>query len=198
MAVISVTWSASPSLVSYNFDWGSVPAYFGGLALLATCYVIGRDRSEKMRVNAEKVAAWAVKDEEGWRILVRNAGDLPCTRVIVWGNRGYRSRPDGTPRLSLSKFVGSEADGRMKPRYLTVIGPGETVTAVEVPLADGPLRVRSLDFRDAAGRDWERRDDNLARRRYGRYSRRRIWVKRQIRKAVDAWNSRRKPSPQHE
>jgi hypothetical protein len=57
-------------------DWGSVPAYFGGLALVLTIMVMLRDRQEKIRGQANQIAAWVERsydDSEPHRVVVKNA-----------------------------------------------------------------------------------------------------------------------------
>src|SRR3712207_1663919 len=84
---------ASPVMTSV--DWGSVPAYFGGVALAFTAATIWRDRKIRERGQAERVAAWSEKTQDGWKLWVRNASDLPVSAVYVEAiPRGESSRAD--------------------------------------------------------------------------------------------------------
>jgi hypothetical protein len=141
-------------------DWGSVPAYFGGIALVLTLTVLVRDRRERVRAQADKIAAWVQRgreDNEPHRVVIRNAGDLPCTDLRIWWTVGYR-----TPAaLRFSKTFGADTDGGgKKPRYEHAIGPGETVVLHET---HEDCAVRAFAFTDAAGRQWLRRGARLTR-----------------------------------
>ncbi|MFJ1761544.1 hypothetical protein ACIOD2_14580 [Amycolatopsis sp. NPDC088138] len=152
-------------------DWGSVPAYFGGIALVLTLIVLFRDRREKIRAQADRVAAWVQRgraDGELHRVVVKNAGDLPCTDLRIWWTVGYR-----TPaKLRFSKVFGADTDGHRKPRYEHAVGPGETLVLLETA---EDCAVRGLEFTDAAGRQWSRIDARLVRQGTLRRRVRRTW-----------------------
>ncbi|MEU8635997.1 hypothetical protein AB0C38_27860 [Amycolatopsis sp. NPDC048633] len=141
-------------------DWGNVPAYFGGLALVLTLTVVQRDRREKVRDQANKVAAWVQRsrtENEPHRILIKNASDLPCTSLLIWSTVGYRN----PSALRLSKTFGEDTDrGGKKPDYEHAVGPGETIVLLET---SEDCAVRGLEFVDAAGRRWSRYGSQLVR-----------------------------------
>ncbi|GAB3166213.1 hypothetical protein GCM10027258_89980 [Amycolatopsis stemonae] len=141
-------------------DWGSVPAYFGGLALVLTLTVIQRDRREKVRDQANKVAAWVQRSrdyQDPHRIVIKNASDLPCTSLRIWWTVGYRN----PSALRLSKTFGADTDGGgKKPHYEHAVGPGETIVLLETR---EDCAVRRFEFVDAAGRRWLREGARLDR-----------------------------------
>ena len=137
-----------------SVDWGNLPAYFGGLAFLATVGIIGRDHRERIREQANHLAAWVDADGEKQEVVVRNASDLPVFRIAV-----YLRGPAKSPRISLSKYAADSATGYLKPQRRGSIGPGATVTLKAYEI--GPVRVIGLDFTDAAGVQWERRGSKL-------------------------------------
>lgn len=161
-----------------------MPAYFGGIALMATIFILWRDRTEKIREQAQKVAGWVSKDDSYYYISVRNASDLPCSRLTVLGNAGYHRDSEGRVRISLSKFEGDGVDGHLKPGYFSVIGPGATIETHKVPSKRGPVRLRKIEFMDAAGRNWSREEGALRVRRPSRaraiFHRVRRWVRRKV------------------
>src|SRR5712691_1022024 len=72
--------------VPMKIEWGNVPGYFGAIALILTIGTIQRDHRERSRVQASKIAVWAVppkvEDEKiQFCVLLRNASDLPVTEV---------------------------------------------------------------------------------------------------------------------
>ncbi|WP_204807163.1 hypothetical protein [Mycobacterium riyadhense] len=140
-------------------DWGTVPAYFGGFALLVTAGTLWRDYRERARDQANKVAAWVKKglDGEDHQVLLKNASDLPCTAIAVAVTEGYKRQP----KLSLSKMFGHSTD-RYRWYYIHAVGPDETLILRQTPI---PVAVRHLEFTDAAGRKWARRENSLIRRR---------------------------------
>jgi hypothetical protein len=136
----------------YNFgrlnemalDWGSVPAYFGGIALAFTAATIWRDRKKSEREQAQRVAGWLEKDQQGTTVLrVRNASDLPVFHVFA--------------ESTLAQLKGE------RPQ----IGPGATeklgFKPEEVKIEQPPR----MTFTDAAGRRWERTEAGKL-KRYGR------------------------------
>jgi hypothetical protein len=136
-------------------DWGTVPGYIGGLALLLTVITIRNDRIEKRREQANKVAAWPLRDESGaWKIAMRNASDLPVTNPSVGYNAGRRPG-----RLLLSK-AGPGADIKRKPQYRRLIPPNETIY-VDVRFDVDEVLVTWFEFVDAAGRRWIRTNGGL-------------------------------------
>jgi hypothetical protein len=61
-------------------DWGNVPEYFSGLALLVAVATFSRARRDALRSQADKVAAWGAEPEDGRpKIVLRNSSDLPVT-----------------------------------------------------------------------------------------------------------------------
>jgi hypothetical protein len=140
-----------------HVEWGDVPSYFGGLALLVTIGIVSRDRREKERLQADRVAAWATRNDSGFQLFVRNASDLPVSRAAIYAAAGATGfDKDGSLVVSLSKFDSEGGVRNLKPRYVDVIGPGETTEVFAVDLDRGPLAVRSFEFVDAAGRSWRR------------------------------------------
>lgn len=134
-----------------------VPSYLGILALAITGRNFLRDISERRTAQANKVAAWVQKsntDNEPHRLVIKNANDLPCTNLCVWWTEGSRN----PKKLRTSKTFGGDTDWVRKPRYIHAIGPGETVVAHST---HEELAVRTLEFRDAAGRLWVRRGSQL-------------------------------------
>ena len=130
----------------------NIPAYFGGIALVLTLVVILRDRNERIRNQANRLAAWverSKKDGETHKVLIKNASDLPCMDVGYWITEGY-VQPS---MLRLSKSFGADTDRRRKPAYIHAVGPGETVVAYETT---EDVAVRQLTFTDSAGRHWTR------------------------------------------
>ena len=94
--------------------WGNVPAYFGGIALILTLLIILRDRNEKIRHQADRLAAWverAKEDGGSHKVLIRNASDLPCMNIGYWITEGY-TQPS---KLRFSKSFGANTDRRRKP-----------------------------------------------------------------------------------
>ena len=138
-------------------DWGNVPAYFGGLALVLTLTVILRDRREKVRAQVNRIAAWVQRgrvDGEPHRVVVKNASDLPCTDFRIWWTIGYRN----PAKLRLSKVFGADTDRHRKPKYEHAVGPGETLVLIETT---EDCAVSGFVFTDAAGRRWSRKDARL-------------------------------------
>lgn len=140
-------------------DWGSVPAYFGGLALLLTVYTLVRDRSERRRKQASQVAAWAESrvSEDGRRyyITMRNASDLPVTdvRLVVASEKTLvrlRIRKDRVPEGPLKHHF----------TYIPTFPPDATqeVGGFDKPT---PIAVQSLEFSDSSGRRWLRSHGRL-------------------------------------
>jgi hypothetical protein len=132
--------------------WGNVPAYFGGIALVLTIVVILRDRNERIKHQADRLAAWverSKKEGEAHKVLIKNASDLPCMDVGYWITEGYTQ----SSKLRLSKSFGADTDRRRKAAYIHAVGPGETVIAYETT---EDVAVRQITFTDAAGRHWTR------------------------------------------
>jgi hypothetical protein len=141
--------------------WGTVPSYFGGIALILTVVVILRDHGERVRGQANQVAAWVQRSStEGvpHRVVVKNASDLPCTHVGIWITEGYRS----PTKTIFSKAFGLDTDRERKPRYLHAVGPDETVVVYETK---EDVAVRQMTLTDATGRHWVRVDGRLMRDR---------------------------------
>jgi hypothetical protein len=137
--------------------WSMIPSYLGILALVFTGVNYLRDRKERRTAQANKVAAWvqrSTSNDEPHTLFVKNANDLPCTNLCVWWTEGYKN----PKALRLSKTFGADTDRRRKPRYIHAIGPCETVI---VHSTSEPLALRTLEFRDAAGRLWVRRAGQL-------------------------------------
>jgi hypothetical protein len=154
--------------------WGNVPSYFGGIALILTVVILMRDRRERIRSQADHIAAWVQRSQdpkEAHRVVIKNASNLPCTRVTVWFTEGYRS----PTKLRLSKTFGADTDRQRKPRYLHAVGPDETGVVYET-LED--IAIRGVEFTDAAGRRWTRVDDKLKRTRRVRLARTRRLMSR--------------------
>lgn len=161
--------------------WSMIPSYLGILALVFIGVNFFRDRKERRTVHANKVAAWvqcSTSDDEPHTLVVKNANDLPCTNLCVWWTEGYKN----PKAIHLSKTFGADTDRRKKPRYIHAIGPGETVI---VHSTSEPLAVRTLEFRDAAGRLWVRRAEQLTeltrpslRARYRNWRRNRLTKRR--------------------
>lgn len=57
-------------------DWGNVPSYFGGFALIVAVISMRRDGRDRRRSQAEKMAAWTEKREDSWEVILRNQSDL--------------------------------------------------------------------------------------------------------------------------
>lgn len=134
-----------------------IPSYLGILALVFTGVNFFRDRKERRTAQANKVAAWvqrSTSDDKPHTLVLKNANDLPCTNLCVWWTEGYKN-PEA---LRTSKTFGADTDRSRKPRYIHAVGPGETVI---VHSTSQPLAVRTLEFRDAAGRLWVRRAGQL-------------------------------------
>lgn len=137
-------------------DWGNVPSYFGGLALIVAVITMGRDGRDRRRAQAEKVAGWAEKRDDAWEVTLRNTSDLPVTRVVVWMNAGYRPASG----VRLSKFA--MPDGHVKPCYEASLPPGTTICRT-FPVERGPVAVISLEFIDCRGVGWKRTNQRLYR-----------------------------------
>jgi hypothetical protein len=143
---------------SVHIDWGSVPAYFGGLALLLTIVTLQRDHKERRGAQASKVAAWAVPPshadgETKFHIRLRNASELPVTsvRVVISVERTER-------KMRLRKDQGPEGPLRNVFYYRNVLAPGATEDVREF---SSPVEVKSLDFIDSSGRTWYRTKTRL-------------------------------------
>lgn len=154
--------------------WGNVPAYFGGVALILTVIILFRDRNEKVRYQADRLAAWVERSKEDGkphRVLIRNASDLPCMDISYSITEGYKN-PSG---IRFSKTFGADTNWWRKPRYIHAIGPGETIVAYETT---EDVAVRQISFTDSAGRHWKRTGTHLARRKRLRLLRvrRLIWA----------------------
>jgi hypothetical protein len=119
-------------------DWGSVPAYFGGVALAFTAATIWRDRKTSEREQAQRVAGWLSKKGDATTLWVRNGSDLPVFHV--------------------------SADSAQLSGKRSQIGPGTTVDMVYKP---GEIRIDQpprVTFTDAAGRRWQRTEAGKLRR----------------------------------
>jgi hypothetical protein len=134
-------------------DWGNIPAYFGGLALLIAIITLSRDHRDRRRSQAQKVAAWVEEDEDGCKIVLRNKSELPVTKVLIGFNEGFKN-PDA---VRLGKP--SRADRRRKPKHIDVLPPDATVTIG--PFKPGPVWVTSLEFIDSSGSWWIRTHTQL-------------------------------------
>jgi hypothetical protein len=135
-------------------DWGSIPAYFGGLALFFSAWTLRRERTEKIRSQANQIAAWVQRSRDGIdpnRIVIRNASNLPCTDIMLRYTQGYVKKPN---KLSiLSKTFGADTNHKMKPIYVHAVGPSETLVVRET---HEDIAVRGLWFTDASTREWAR------------------------------------------
>jgi hypothetical protein len=141
-------------------DWGNIPAYFGGLALLIAIYTLSRDHRERRRSQADKVVAWAERAGDGYKVFVRNKSELPVTEVIIALNVGYR-RSDA---VRLDKFT--RPDRWHKPQYVDVLPPDHTE---EVRFfKPGPAQVSGLSFIDSSGSKWSRTSTQLQLRKSNR------------------------------
>jgi hypothetical protein len=141
-----------------RIEWGNVPAYFGGIALLLTIVTLQRDHREKSRAQASKVAAWTVppprgEDDTKFRVFLRNASELPVTGVrVVMGVERKK------PQIRFRKDQGPEGPLRNIFRYRDVLAPGATENVEEFST---PVEVTSLEFTDSSGRVWHRTKTGL-------------------------------------
>ncbi|WP_405827360.1 hypothetical protein [Streptomyces sp. NBC_00105] len=139
------------------FDWGTVPAWVSGVgssaALMATAHIIRRDRRDKERLDANRVACWVEwpsLDEAQLRgereatayVQVKNASDRPVfdVQVLLWSGR---SRKPGKPHLIVAVLKATD---------------GESEAGRELPyVADAAVpAAAAVAFRDADGCEWVR------------------------------------------
>ncbi len=150
------------SLVAFlvDIDWGSLPAYFGGLALVLTVMTLRRDRRDKHREQAARVAAWATTRQatggpQHFIVQLRNGSDLPVTaiRLVVASEKDevrLRTRKDRVP------------EGRHKHHFVyRATFPPDTTEEVGGFEKPTPLEVVSLEFVDSSGQRWLRTKDSL-------------------------------------
>lgn len=135
-------------------DWGSFPAYFAGAALVIAVYSMGRDRRDRHRSQAVKVAAWTENHEDGYTIFVRNKSDLPVTSVAVWFNEGFKD----PSAIHFGKPPRADRR-RTHPERIDILPPDATVTMG--PYKPGPVWVTSLQFSDSNGSLWTRTHTQL-------------------------------------
>jgi hypothetical protein len=144
-----------------RLQWGTVPSYFGGVAFLATIFIILRDRSTRLREQAAKVAAWVTwrNDDQGVRryiVILRNGSDLPVTgvRLVV----GSEKTP---PHVRLDKSGAPEGPLKSHFDYFANLGPGFSEEIGRYNFTT-PLAIISLEFTDCAGRRWIRTNERLS------------------------------------
>lgn len=156
------------------WDWGTVPAYFGGVALLLTAWTMFKGQRADIREQANQVAAWVERDDDGKTVLkMKNASDLPITRARVVP--AYRERSG----VSLLKDDAA-ATRQGKPCTLpSGVGPDQTVTVHTYDVGT-TVRVVSFFFTDARGKSWKRFNGKLTRVRPWEVSRARRDLARSV------------------
>ncbi|MCU1697635.1 MAG: hypothetical protein JWR34_3698 [Mycobacterium sp.] len=176
-------------------DWGTVPAYFGGFALIATAFTFWRDADERKREQANKIAAWVevVVDGRSRHVVIKNSSELPCKDIRIAVTQGFKNRTS----LTLSKTDWNNTNRYRKPLYLQAIGPEATVTTFTT---EELMAIRSLEFTDAAGARWVRRDNGLAKPRRVRFLRLRRQVFNSRRSVGHRWQqlTKRSEAPESE
>lgn len=139
-----------------NWNWGTVPAYFGGIALSLTAWTMYQGRRADVREQANQVAAWVEIENEKTVVKMKNASDLPITSARIVP--AYKEKAG----LSLLK---DDAAATRQGKTLTLpsgVGPDQTVT-VRVYDHGTLVRVVSFFFTDARGRSWKRYNGRLTR-----------------------------------
>ncbi|MER5302149.1 hypothetical protein ABT039_22200 [Streptomyces lasiicapitis] len=138
-------------------DWGTAPAWISaagtGVALVAPAYIILRDRRDKHRADAYRVACWAdwTTDEQLRRpepgepyvlVQAKNASDRPVFDVTV---------------LTWSTSTGTAGEPVLiAPVLKATEGADEGAVVIPfVPNVDVPAPA-AVAFRDADGRHWIR------------------------------------------
>jgi hypothetical protein len=167
-------------------DWGNVPEYFSGLALVLAVITFNRTHQEQQRSQAEKVAAWGVGDIGHYKIIVRNQSDLPVTSLTISFNAGFVPKKG----LTLNKYP--RPDRYAKPRHLDTLSPG-TIEILLPESTAGPVLVTALRFRDSRGVIWIRGETGLQRGTRGRITfeiRKRTWKLRRKLKSLSNWRQK--------
>ncbi|MFJ3205812.1 hypothetical protein [Streptomyces sp. NPDC086989] len=143
-----------------GMDWGTLPAWVSAAgssaALLATTYIIGRDRGDKHRTDANRVSCWMFPPTpEETRIAGRDGEDL----VIVVQVKNASDRPV----FDVECLTWAPHPERMGDRPLLVAdvlkaSDGNNEAAIEVPYSSDIAvpAPAAVTFRDADGRRWLR------------------------------------------
>lgn len=137
-------------------DWGNVPAYFSGGALLYAALTYRSSVKTKVAEQAGKISVWV--DWNGqpppggdWKVWVKNASETSVSDVAVGIvqeaglKKGRRSddwlgEPQGKTCEHVSKYP--------------FLGPGAERVIFE-SIKGAPVTAVSLSFRDSAGRTWK-------------------------------------------
>jgi hypothetical protein len=167
-------------------DWGNVPEYFSGLALVLTVITFNRARQEQQRTQAEKVAAWGAGDDGHYKLILRNQSDLPVTGLTISFNAGFIPKKG----FSLTKYP--RPDRHAKPRRLDMLSPGTTELLLPESMP-GPVLITALRFRDSRGVIWIRSETGLQRGTRGRAAfevKKRVWMlKRNLKSLSNRWKN---------
>jgi hypothetical protein len=143
-------------------QWGNVGTWVGGLAtglaFLATTIVITATFRDRVRDQARLVSAWI-------HSIAFVGGDTPYRQVQI---RFRNGSVEPVYRLRLIEVKdGSKVAETVGQATVPPMGPGESQDGgpFRAPDDDSPLGV-VVEFTDARGRHWRRKEDGRLRRRW--------------------------------